>query len=123
LINAAIDGLNSMVEMLLHLGAQINAQDKHGMCALHVAAQECNSELITLLLNSGAIVDIEDAHGNTPLGNAVYYCGGKGRGDVIEALLKAGADPRYSNRHGQTPIGLAELMGDKVLHFFHSAEG
>ncbi|KAK8863217.1 ankyrin repeat protein [Apiospora arundinis] len=53
--------------MLLNKGAEINAQDRSGMTALHYASYHQERKTIELLLLSGADATIQDLHGRTAL--------------------------------------------------------
>ncbi len=85
-------GSAETVALLLHEGADLNAKNRHGTLALHMAAG-CGASLdtIRLLLRSGAgvHVDTENIHGYTPVRAAVEA----GRNDVIALLRERGMPP------------------------------
>jgi ankyrin repeat protein len=55
------------IEKLLHCGANINAKNRKGRCALHYAVMGRNVSGLNLLLINGADPMIEDVNGCTPL--------------------------------------------------------
>ena len=66
-----------MVELLLENGAEINAQDNHGLTALHRAVVYGNTEASKVLLENGIDVNLQDKSDYTALGVAL-------RGDFEE---------------------------------------
>ena len=55
------------VELVLELGADINAKNEWGQTALHAAAYLGADSLIQLLVDKGAKMDVMDNFGQTPL--------------------------------------------------------
>jgi ankyrin repeat protein len=110
LMQAVVHGGVEFVNALIAAGAKLDAQDKAGYTALHLAAQEFQPDSMKALVNAGAKIDVPDRHGNTALMKAVYYS--RGRGDLIKLLLQNGADKHFKNKHGVSPMGLAESMED-----------
>ena len=111
-----------LVELLLRLGANINAkvisymnpicqyiftslpQDgKSGMTPLHVAVESGSTEMIQFLLQNGALTNVANDGGSTALHMAVA----NHSVDVVRILLESGANARVSNVEGFTPIDLA----------------
>ena len=88
LCTAAKNGSEAMVKLLLKYGADINASDKKGNTAVHLAT---SNAVIEMLLNAGANVNATNDNGETVLS---IVCE-KRRVDVdaAEMLLKFGADP------------------------------
>lgn len=99
-----------MVELLIESGADVNAQNDHGIAPLHLAAY---GETAEILIKSGAEVDIQSIRGETPL----YLMSSEQDGfDVMVVLLENGANPNLKNAIQQTAIEAALLRGetDKV---------
>ncbi|KAF9096320.1 hypothetical protein BGX23_011603 [Mortierella sp. AD031] len=65
LITAARFGAIGMVEILLHLGADINHRDEEGSTALHHAAAYGHIQTITLLIEKGSSATIKNNGGWT----------------------------------------------------------
>jgi ankyrin repeat protein len=68
---AAMYNQIKVAEVLINNSAQVDAQDKIGSTALHIAAAKGFSELVQLLIVHGATVGIKDSVGYTPLAWAV----------------------------------------------------
>ncbi len=62
---AARNGNNSILQVLLAHGADINVQNRQGNTALHLVTQAGNGALIQQLLRAGARTAIRNADGNT----------------------------------------------------------
>eukprot|EP00742_Colponemidia_sp_Colp-10_P020153 GILJ01023455.1.p1 GENE.GILJ01023455.1~~GILJ01023455.1.p1 ORF type:complete len:161 (+),score=3.34 GILJ01023455.1:174-656(+) len=97
---AVSEGNISDVEVLLTLGADVNAVDAStGESALHIAvttssymAPSMRQKMVLFLLGHGASCSMVDGKGSTPLHNAVR-CGEVGRpGRGLAGLLDNGAD-------------------------------
>ena len=85
---AAKNGSETMVKMLLKYGADVNASDKKGNTALHLAK---TNAIIEMLLNVGTNVNATNDKTETALS---VVCGKQQTdANVVEMLLKFGADP------------------------------
>ncbi len=78
----------------------VNARDKAGFTALHLAAEFGTPEIITALLDAGAKVDAGDKYGSTALLAAATY----GTPEHIAALLDAGANVNARTMNGLTAL-------------------
>lgn len=67
LMDSSFEGLDNVAKALIENKADINAQDKLGMSALHYAAREGHSEVIKLLIESGANKTLQDSRGKKPV--------------------------------------------------------
>uniref|UniRef100_A0AAX7VQ21 Poly [ADP-ribose] polymerase n=1 Tax=Astatotilapia calliptera TaxID=8154 RepID=A0AAX7VQ21_ASTCA len=110
----------SVVEYLLHHGADVHAKDKGGLVPLHNACSYGHFEVAELLVRHGASVNVADLWKFTPLHEAAA----KGKYEICKLLLKHGADPTKKNRDGNTPLDLVKdgdtdiqdlLRGDAAL--------
>ncbi|XP_044537058.1 poly [ADP-ribose] polymerase tankyrase-1-like, partial [Gracilinanus agilis] len=110
----------SVVEFLLHHGADVHAKDKGGLVPLHNACSYGHYEVAELLVRHGASVNVADLWKFTPLHEAAA----KGKYEICKLLLKHGADPTKKNRDGNTPLDLVKegdtdiqdlLRGDAAL--------
>uniref|UniRef100_A0AAQ4P8F9 Poly [ADP-ribose] polymerase n=1 Tax=Gasterosteus aculeatus aculeatus TaxID=481459 RepID=A0AAQ4P8F9_GASAC len=110
----------TVVEYLLHHGADVHAKDKGGLVPLHNACSYGHYEVAELLVRHGASVNVADLWKFTPLHEAAA----KGKYEICKLLLKHGADPTKKNRDGNTPLDLVKdgdtdiqdlLRGDAAL--------
>jgi ankyrin repeat protein len=97
---------DSVIEMLLNAGADINATSKEGATALCCAAFLGNSRTALLLLEHGAEANVAPRCDKDPLGSAVNY----NNAVLFSALLEAGAVMR-SFADGETALTLASHLG------------
>ncbi len=91
-------------------GCPVDAVNRQGFTALHVAAQEHAIEVMDELLKAGADVNARNVYGSTPLWVAVFNS--RGRGEAIELLLRNGADPDAIDHAGRSPRRLGETIGN-----------
>ncbi|XP_036314882.1 poly [ADP-ribose] polymerase tankyrase-1 isoform X3 [Pipistrellus kuhlii] len=101
----------SVVEYLLHHGADVHAKDKGGLVPLHNACSYGHYEVAELLVRHGASVNVADLWKFTPLHEAAA----KGKYEICKLLLKHGADPTKKNRDGNTPLDLATADDIRAL--------
>jgi len=87
LINAAQYGHIGIVELLLNVGADINAKDEYGWSTLMSAADNGHKDVIELLVKAGADVNAKTNGGWSALMLAVD----NGRKDIVELLKRYGA--------------------------------
>ena len=108
-------GGSGEVRLLHERGAGLDATDRGGVSALHMAVRDRNVETVRSLLELGASVDIEDrGRRSTPLRRAVATTGrsgttGKGpeAREIVRLLLPFGADPDHVNRTGRPVVASA----------------
>ncbi|XP_049798922.1 uncharacterized protein LOC126234270 [Schistocerca nitens] len=93
---------------LVNAGANVEAEDKDGLTALHCAASRGHTDCLeTLLTLCGAQVDVMDSHGCT----ALFYAATLGHADATRLLLGHGADPNRQDRKGRTPAHCGAAKG------------
>jgi ankyrin repeat protein len=100
------------IALLRSRGADLDAGDKGGVTALHMAVRDRDLDAVIALLAEGAAVDVEDrGRKSTALRRAVANTGRSGtsgKADValaiVRLLLKHGADPMHVNRAGKPVI-------------------
>ena len=96
IVQAAYDGKEEVVEMLLKDGVSPDKQNDLGETALHNAAMVGFANICTLLLDRGASINLPDKEGNTSLDVAISW-----EDEVIASLLCArGA----TQRDGKSPL-------------------
>jgi hypothetical protein len=103
-------GDESMTELLLAWGVDVNARDDDGVTALMLAARDGDTALARRLLDRGAIVDARSRAGWT----ALTYAAWKGHPDVARRLLRAGADPTLTDRSGWSALMHASFRAAEI---------
>lgn len=112
---AVYKGLSGVARMLLeHHGdhkIDVNARNKEGQTALHLATRYRQSSMAALLLKFGADVNVMDNDCVTPLLSALqpwnYKYGITGISEMAQLMLDNGAMARARGKYGQTPLHLA----------------
>ena len=99
------DLLARTIVRLLKAGANINAQDRHGMTALMSAAKNPDPNVVKALMAGGANMYVKDQRGWT----ALMFAAAAERPNlgVVKAFLDAGADANAIGSGGVTPLMLA----------------
>ena len=81
---ACFKGYESLAEILIELGADVNIQDRNGFTPLHYAAWKGNDTLVRKLVAAGAYPDLENSNHQTP----AHFASSHSRShDNIKALL------------------------------------
>ena len=90
------DGALEAVELVLELGADVNAVNLRGRSALYGAAHIRSDAIVKLLVDRGARVNLEDDRGITPLmvaeGGGHILLPGLGGGSTADLLRSLGSD-------------------------------
>eukprot|EP00116_Pleurobrachia_bachei_P003582 sb/3463844/ len=137
----------ALLKDLLDLGADPNASDYDGRCALHIACAENKSNIVTLLLKYQADIHKMDNWNNNALSSALLHShfklaksifkkGGRIRmkkskissmlcymvaHDDLERLqiwLECGADPNSTDYDNRTPLHVAySKKNDRIIKF------
>jgi len=101
------------VQLLLNLGAGINARGRDGSTALHKAVTADNgAEGVRMLLDNGADPNVQNGPGATPLHVAAAAPNDPG---CTQALLEAGANPNIADETGNTPLHVARSHSMDLL--------
>jgi truncated hemoglobin YjbI len=102
---AAAQGSLTIVELLLHLGADPNAADGGGHTPLYSVGNECKvsgcGKVVHALVRAGANVDARDGVKHC---TALHMAARRGNVDVARALLDCGADIEARDTLGETPL-------------------
>ncbi|XP_046750138.1 transient receptor potential channel pyrexia-like [Diprion similis] len=137
---AAWQGYLSILQRLEVSNADLDATDKLGRCALHLAAQQNHVDVVRWLLERGAAIENRfevrflpkdepysaiainswpncDVGQNLPLPEcwgrtALHQAVKAGHVDIVNLLLDAGANPDARDQRGVTPLHLAAVTVD-----------
>jgi Ankyrin repeats (3 copies)/Ankyrin repeat len=112
-LSQAIPDYGSMAQLkqFIEAGGNINATDKCGLTALHIAVGWGNSEMVKYLISKGADINAQDREGGAALYRAVVY------DDLalVKYLLENGADIDARDKHGWTALHKAAYdNNDKI---------
>ena len=107
LIYASLSNNIEMLEWLVNNGANINHQDRSGLCSLHAAAQRNNLDVVEYLLKVGGDPNLCNSSGNGPLWIATLNS--VGDETMCDVLIAAGADRNHKNNAGRSPVDLKNL--------------
>jgi ankyrin repeat protein len=100
LLAAAAYSTDSIVTLLLELGANIEAADSQGMTPLMRAAARGQTKNVQLLLQWQAKTEALDQRQASALSHAAR----QGHVECVKLLLNAGAKIHTSDKHGSTPL-------------------
>jgi len=96
---AAQEGSADVVELLIDLGADMNAPDNDGWTPLHHASQNRQVDVVRILLTRGADMNVKSSTERTSL----HYAAWRGKAETVWLLLSAGARKDFKDSHGITP--------------------
>ena len=146
--NAARGGHKEVAELLIAVGADVNAKAGYSIplasaasggykeiaelliangadvnvldgAALRSAADGGHKEIVELLIANGTDVNAKDESGGTPLLGAAW----QGHKEVVELLIAEGADVNAEGHFRETPLHKAVVMGHKKVTELLIAEG
>jgi len=98
---------NALKEFISLRCFDINAKDKNGMTALHLAAEKNYFEGVKILLQAGASIDILDNENRTPLHRGSFG----GNVDIVKELIQKGASLELEDNEGNTALLLTVKNG------------
>lgn len=107
------DGATEVIQALIQLGADVNAESASGATPLGNAIRGGHrlgvdtDENLRCLIAAGADVSSFDETGNPPLHAAIY----ESRPKAVAQLLEAGADPMQTNAYGEDAYTFAARHG------------
>jgi len=103
-----------ILKIVLSVNVNLDATDKYGRTALHVACERSLTEAASLILTSMDLlnVDKKDNFGWTPL----HYCAANDSCDAAKLLLSKGAIVSTPTSDGFTAIQLAAITSSKSTY-------
>ena len=101
MIAAARDGHEEAFRYALQQGADVNAKDKDGFTAFHIACDGGHLVMAQVLLELNAEINTTDDIGNTPLSSSCSNM------MLTQLLLKHDADAATRNAYGGSPLSFA----------------
>lgn len=109
---AAEVGDAESIKKLLAGGADVNAKNKGGYMALHLAAKRGQATAAAALLEAKADIGLDGKSGKTALHYVAYYDGNL---DLAKALLDAGAAVNAKDGKNKTPLDYAVSLRNAAL--------
>ena len=106
LMQACLEGRDSIVRELLKAGADINRKNREGSSALSCSIYSGDFETYHLLLEKGATLDVKDPK----ILESFFFCASWRHRFILEDLLKKGLNPNFTYE-GTTPLVAAEAAG------------
>ncbi|KAL3479600.1 ankyrin repeat-containing domain protein [Aspergillus californicus] len=100
----------SPIRLLLRAGIDVEARNKNGETALHIAAKDTSRDVWDLL-HAGADVNARAANGSTPL----HCAASASDSSIYTMLLDSGADITARDMLNCTPLHTAATAGNAVL--------
>jgi len=101
----------AVVQVLVKVGANIEAKDNYGWTSLHWASENGHAAVVQTLLQHGADVAATDKRGRTSL----HFASMSGHAAVVQTLLQHGADVAATMfEGGETALDVAEYCRDEV---------
>lgn len=97
--------MDALVNQLVDLGADVNAQNSDGITPLHKAV--ASRTLARYLINQGALVNAQDQQGQTPLHKIAGFADYQGVWKVARLLIDHGAKKTIRDVFGRTPYDIA----------------
>ncbi|KAK1286643.1 hypothetical protein QJS10_CPB20g00248 [Acorus calamus] len=111
-VAAAEDRRDAMAKLIERLrGGELDARDREGRTAVHVAAGKGHVQMVRMLVEGGADKDARSGDGRT----ALHRAAANGDRDMVVALLEMGADCEIPTVRGQTPLDVARDKGHRVV--------
>ncbi|XP_060116922.1 ankyrin repeat and SAM domain-containing protein 3 [Heteronotia binoei] len=112
LMYASYIGHDSIVQMLLEAGVNVNIPTPEGQTPLMLASSCGNESVAYLLLQQGAELEMKDIHGWT----ALFHCTSAGHQQMVKFLLDNGANANCREPLcGYTPLMEAAASGHEII--------
>ncbi|KAK6189720.1 hypothetical protein SNE40_001720 [Patella caerulea] len=118
----SIHDVSDIINFLVKRGFDLNAKDKDGCTALHLAAGRGKTETVSILIKNGASVFERDNKGRLPSHAACAAQGGRNdinSHDVLVLLTQAGCPVNESDHEGRSPfLEALAVVNTKCLQYF-----
>ncbi|KLU92391.1 hypothetical protein MAPG_11337, partial [Magnaporthiopsis poae ATCC 64411] len=111
LLQAAYDGQEAVVRLLLEKGVDKESKDSDGDTPLSLAAIRGREAVVRLLLENGADREARNKNGSTPL----LWAAARGHEAVVRLLLEKGASWEVKDDYGGTALSLAARQGHEAV--------
>lgn len=108
---AARNNYYEVVDLLLKLKVNVNAQNRYDDTPLHLAVQFRNAEVVERLLFEQAKVNAKNKKGVAPL----HIAAANGKEEILNSLLDHGAKLNISDLNGMKPIHHGVKSGKRVI--------
>lgn len=106
---AAAEGNQEIVELLLGLGANVNARNEVNYTAILYAAEADHRDIVLSLLAHKA--DTDKTICNRYQETILMLMARQGHADIVEQLVRSGGDLHHTNKIGDTALYLAVSNG------------
>ena len=111
LLSATVHADDSLVEDLIHAGADVNFRGPDGITPLMIAARRRNLGMVLALSHAGANIRATDRNGN----DALVYAATGGNEKIVKIFIDAGADVNAKNKDEDTPLIAASRWGNPAV--------
>jgi ankyrin repeat protein len=111
LVIASLFGHNTVVQMLLDKGADVNAQGGYYGNALQAASERGHEQVVKMLLNKGAKVNAQGGR----YGNALYAASERGHEQVVKILLDKDAKVNAQGAEHCNALQAASARGNEQV--------
>lgn len=111
LLRAAAEGQTPRVRYLVHLGADLDFADDHGLTSLHYAVLNGNEDAVDLIIELGADVNADSALHGTPLCIAAV----KDRHCIAQKLIRNRAIVNRTQSAHENPLHCAAWAGSVAM--------
>ena len=119
LMVAASKGVIKEVELLLSLGADVNATGNARETPLHFAAQNGHQEMVEYLKEQGADINATVKDGRRPL----HFAAQNGHQGIVVYLQEQGADINATVKDGRRPLHFAAQEGHQGIVVYLQEQG
>ncbi|KAM9372619.1 ankyrin repeat and SAM domain-containing protein 3 [Phaethornis superciliosus] len=112
LMYASYIGHDTIVDLLLEAGVNVNIPTPQGQTPLMLASSCGNESVAYCLLQQGAELEMKDIHGWT----ALFHCTSAGHQQMVKFLLDNGANANCKEPvYGYTPLMEAAASGHEII--------